>query len=182
MDPRPGDDQASLLPLEASRSSGETLPDVPGLSATQMLDLAAELEDAGRLPEAAEVYRAYLMRTGPDAAICFSLAELLYRSGDAAGARERYYMAIELDDEYVEARANLGCVLAELGEGELALAAFQGTLERYPDYPDVHYHMAQLLEDLGRAREAVSHWRQFAQLAPDSPWADEARQRLDQEQ
>ena len=32
----------------------------------------------------------------------FRRAELLYRLGDVAAARERYYMAIELDEDYVE--------------------------------------------------------------------------------
>ena len=32
-----------------------------------------------------------------------SSAELLYRNGDLAAARERYYAAIELDEDYVEA-------------------------------------------------------------------------------
>ncbi len=44
----------------------------------------------------------------------------------SAAARERYYMAVELDEDYVEARANLGCVLAETGQRELAVAAFEG--------------------------------------------------------
>ncbi len=49
-------------------------------------------------------------------------------SATCPAARERYYMAIELDEDYVEARANLGCVLAETGQLELAVAAFQGAL------------------------------------------------------
>jgi tetratricopeptide (TPR) repeat protein len=95
------------------------------------------------------------------------------------GARERYYVAIELDEDYVEARANLGCVLAELGQLDLAVAALQGALAFHPDYADAHYHLARILDALGRRGEADSHWRAFLDLAPDSPWADEARQRLD---
>ena len=87
---------------------------------------------------------------GPSPEICFQLAELLYRLGDVTAARERYYMAIELDEDYVEARANLGCVLAETGQLELAVAAFQGALRYHSDYPDVHYHLARTLDDLGR--------------------------------
>lgn len=175
------DDSLSFVRQQPARTTWEENPASarPALSADAMLTAAAELEDAGRLDDAAEVYRAYMMRMGPDATTCFALAELLYRSGDVGAARERYYMAIELDDEYVEARANLGCVLAELGQSELALAAFQGALERHADYPDVHYHLAILLEDMGRDEEALAHWRLFARLAPDSPWADEARHRLD---
>ena len=76
----------------------------------------------------------------------FSLAELLYRSGDLAAARERYYAAIELDENYVEARANLGCLLAEQGEHALAEAAFRGALEYHPDFADAHFHLARLLD------------------------------------
>ena len=124
------------------------------------------------------MYRAALVSGGPSAETCFHLAKLLYLSGDVSAARERYSMAIELDEDYVEARANLGCVLAETGEADLALAAFQGALCSHPDYPDVHYHMARTLDDLQRVRTAEHHWHEFLRLAPNSPWADEARLRL----
>jgi hypothetical protein len=35
-----------------------------------------------------------------------------------------------------------------------------------------------VLDDLGRAPEAALHWQRFLELAPDSPWADEAHDRL----
>jgi tetratricopeptide (TPR) repeat protein len=72
----------------------------------------------------------------------------------------------------------LGCVLADLGELELAVAAFEGALSFHGDYPDVHYHLARTLDELGRREEADRHWWQFAKLSPDNPWSDEARQRL----
>ena len=87
-------------------------------------------------------------------------------------------MAVELDEDYVEARSNLGCVLAELGQYELAVAAFEGALRSHGEYPDVHYHLARTLDELGRADEAEVHWRQFVQLSPNNPWSDEARERL----
>ncbi len=87
-------------------------------------------------------------------------------------------MAIEQNEDYVEARANLGCVLAETGQLELAIAAFQGALQFHGDFPDVHYHLARVLDDLGRSSEAEGHWSRFLELAADSPWADEARSRL----
>ena len=145
----------------------------------QMCRLAAELEEDNQLAEAAEMYRAALAALGPNAEICFQLAELLYRLGDFSAARERYYMAVELDEDYVEARANLGCVLAETGQPELAMAAFEGALRYHPDYADVHYHLARALDDMQRRDDAVPHWRAFLEHAPDSPWAEEARRRLD---
>jgi tetratricopeptide (TPR) repeat protein len=155
----------------ASESDAPASPD-------QMRQWAARLDDEGRLEQAADAYRTALVAGGPDAETCFLLAELLYRLGDVTAARERYYMAIELDEDYVEARANLGCVLAETGQPELAVAAFEGALAYHRDYPDVHYHLARTLDELGRRDEAQLHWRIFLDLTPDSPWATAARERL----
>ncbi len=148
------------------------------LTPAEMIQLAGRLEDEGNLSAAADVYRAAMAAAGPRPEICFQLAEVLYRTGDISAARERYYMAVELDEDYVEARANLGCVLAETGQLELAVAAFQGALAYHDEYPDVHYHLARTLDELQQADEADAHWEAFLQLSPDSPWAEEARMRL----
>lgn len=172
--------------LDRSAESAAAPRETVSLHADKMLsaspaalrDLAARCEDEGNLEQAAELYRAALAAAGPSAEVCFQLAELLYRLGDLSGARERYYMAIELDEDYVEARANLGCVLAETGQRELAVAAFQGALRYHHDYPDAHYHLARTLDNLGRPAEAEPHWRAFLELASESPWTDEAQHRL----
>lgn len=158
----------------ADTAPGSDAPHAP----QELLELAAELEESGRLAEAMDVYHVCLAAEGPRPEVCFLLAELLYRLGDVSAARERYYMAVELDEDYVEARANLGCVLAETGRLDLAVAAFEGALAHHAEYPDAHYHLARTLDDLGRRHEAESHWRSFAALAPDSPWAVAARGRL----
>jgi Tfp pilus assembly protein PilF len=106
------------------------------------------------------------------------LADVLYRAGDLAAARERYYAALELDEEYVEARASLGCVLAELGELELAAATLEGALGYQSQFADVHFHLAHVLERLERHDAAAEHYRTFLALAPESPWADAAREHL----
>ncbi len=152
----------------------QAIPSTPD----QMCRLAAELEEDGQLAPAADMYRAAMAAFGPKPEICFQVAELLYRLGDLAGVRERYYMAIELDEDYVEARANLGCVLAETGQHDLAVAAFEGALRYHPDYADVHYLMARTLDEMDRREQAEEHWRAFLAEAPDSPWAEEARGRL----
>lgn len=159
------------LPFHAEAAEGP-------LSVDLMSAAAAELEEAGQLEAAAEMYRALMAAGGPRPEPCFLLAELLYRMDDPCGARERYYMAIELDEDYVEARANLGCVLAEQGYRELAVAAFEGALRYHPDYADAHYHLAKTFDELGQRIDAEDHWRIFLALAPDSPWADHARMRL----
>jgi tetratricopeptide (TPR) repeat protein len=145
---------------------------------SEILDLADDLEAAGEFAEAAEAVRAVLQAQGPTAPVMFTLAELLYRAGDLTAARERYYATIEIDPDHLRARTSLGCVLAELGEHELALAALEGVLRQEPDYADAHWHAAGVLADVGRTAEARHHLRTFLELAPDSPWAVSARDRL----
>lgn len=135
-------------------------------------------EDAEQLEVAVDHYHAILARDGPRPEINFQIAELLYRMGYIIAARERYYATIEHDPEYVEARASLGCVLAELGQHDLAIAAFRGALSLHDGYSEVHYHLASVLESTDRHVEAQHHWRRFIELAPDSPWASEAIDRI----
>lgn len=176
---QPSGDTARLPAPKATPSPGSRRANLSSLATPEeMRTLAAEFEDEGELDLAADMYRAALAAGGPNADICFSLAETLYRLGELGAARERYYMAIELDEDYVEARANLGCVLAETEQRELAVAAFQGALAYHPDYADAHYHLARTLDELGRREEAEVHWRAFLELTVDSPWAAAASERL----
>ena len=64
---------------------------------------------------------------------------------------------------------------------EMAAAALEGALACHPDYPDAHYHLAKTLDRLGRPRPACDHWQAFLRLAPESPWANQARTRLQDE-
>ncbi len=176
---RAGTDREAAQATHAMPGAGEADLIAPLSTPDEMLVFAAELEDEGRLEAAAEMYRTVLAAAGPKAEANFLLAELLYRMGEQTAARERYYVAIEIDEDYVEARANLGCVLAETGQLVLAVAAFEGALAYHSDYPDVHYQLARTLDELDRGDEAEMHWRTFLALAPDSPWADEARHRID---
>ena len=123
-------------------------------SKSDFLQLAIELEDDGEFQSAIDVYRSLSLAQGPSADVSFRMAELLYQVNDLAAARERYSMAVEFDEAFVEARANLGCVLVELGQADLALATFEGALEHHPDYPDVHFHLARLLDEIGSDRKA----------------------------
>ena len=146
----------------------------------QLVAWAEELEEALDLAGAAEMYRAAMLAGGPTPELCFALAELLYRLRDTGAARERYAMAVELDEDFVEARCNLGCLLAEEGERELAVAALEGALARHGEYADAHYHLARIHGELGNLEKSFVHWERFLSLAPESPWADEARHKLAQ--
>ena len=144
----------------------------------ELLIAAYEAEDRDDLESAVEIYHTVLARDGMRADICFQIGELLYRMNMLVAARERYYATIEVDPEFVEARASLGGVLAELGQKELAIAAYRGALKMHHDYADVHYSLAKTLDSVGRLDEATEHWRTCLTLAPESAWGEEARDRL----
>lgn len=139
---------------------------------------AAGFDEAGELQSAAIAYRTALAFGGPNASICFQLADVLYRLGDLPAARERLFMALEIDENLVEARANLGCILLELGDKELAIASFEGALKHHNDYPDAHFFLARCLDEMGQRDKAAAHWQRFLELAPASAWSEEARERL----
>lgn len=177
----PEDDEPAVVGLAASKLVPEDQARTPlpgGDVVAEILDLADDLEAAGEYAEAAEALRAVLQAQGPTAPVTFMLAELLYRAGDLTAARERYYATIEIDPEHLQARTSLGCVLGELGETELALAALEGVLRQEPDYADAHWHVAGVLASMGRPADCRRHLRRFLTLAPQSPWASLARQRL----
>jgi tetratricopeptide (TPR) repeat protein len=170
-------DEASIVAFE--------LPDQPPMLRAvgkphrdPILAAAYAAEDADDLETAIDLYHTILARDGARADISFQIGELLYRMNFLVAARERYYIAIEIDPDFVEARASLGAVLAELGQTELALAALRGALSVYDDYADVHFTLAKTLDKIGQTAEALPHWKRILELAPESSWADEARERL----
>ncbi|TWU47870.1 helix-turn-helix domain-containing protein [Rubripirellula reticaptiva] len=143
-----------------------------------LLSAAFVAEDDGDFATAIDYCHAIIARDGPRADISFQIGEMLYRLGEPVAARERYYSAIEVDPDFVEARASLGSVLSETGQLELAVAAFRGALSLHSDYADVHYNLARVLDQLERSVESKHHWKRFLDLAPDSPWAGEAISRI----
>lgn len=168
------------FPSEAEEdpATASVLPLTPPSSAATPRDRAWELCEAGDPHGAIEALRLAVLESGPTAEDHFTLADWLYEAGDPSAARERYYAALELAPDHLEARLNLGCLFAANGEPELAIASFQGVLEQHEAFADAHYHLARLLNGRGEADDAESHWRRLLELAPDSPWAAEARSAL----
>lgn len=154
------------------------MPEAEAAPLTSLRDRAWEFCDAGEFDRAIEAWRMAMLESPPAADDHFTLAEWLYRDGQLNSARERYYATLELDGEHLEARVSLGCVLADLGEIELAIASLQGALEQHEEFADAHYHVARLLRDRGQIKDAEPHWRRFLQIAPENPWAEEAREAL----
>ena len=136
------------------------------------------LSGEGELDAAVEALRMSLMLDYDFPEVHFHLADVLYRQGNERAALERFYMAAELDREYLEAWTQIGCVHAGLGEFARAVDAFSIALDVHPDYPDAHYHKAEALWRLQRKAEARPHFEAYLKHDQRGPWAEMARARL----
>ncbi len=136
--------------------------------------------DAHRAEAAIEAFRLALMDRSESPEIHFHLADALFRLGRADAALERYYAAVEVDHNYLEAWMQIGSLLAARGELEPALEALTLALSIHADYADAHWQTADVLLQLGRTEEAVDHWRSYLRFDTRGPWAEEARQRLEE--
>lgn len=170
--------------IEPSRDivSPPSVPAAPApklLATTDWHERGSELLEEHRVTDAIEAFRCALMSEPANPESHFHLAEALYRSGNLTGALERFHVAVELDQQYLEAWTQLGCVAAELGQDQSALDAFDIALQSHADYPDAHFHKAELLHRLDRSTEAVPHWQAYLSQDQRGPWADVARQRLE---
>ncbi len=172
-------DSAAAISHPVPLGEGPKLIETPSSAQhTDWLERGCHLLEEARLTDAVEAFRCALMSDASNPETHFHLAEALYRSGNLGGAFERFHVAVELDQQYLEAWTQLGCVAAELGQTQSALDAFDIALQSHADYPDAHFHKAELLHHRNRSAEAVPHWQAYLVQDQRGPWADVARQRL----
>jgi tetratricopeptide (TPR) repeat protein len=144
----------------------------------ELFEESVRLEQDGKLEEAAEGYRQLLLDEGPDADVCFNLANVLEGLGEIQAAIERLYEAVAIDPDHADAWNNLGNLLAAKNRLDAALNAYRRAVAVEPDYADALYGLADVLEELGRLDEARNHWRTYLQSEPAGERADYARSRL----
>lgn len=171
----PSDDGPTTLPLH---SPPQTPPST--WTADDWFQQGCRLAEEGHVTEAVEAYRSALVEHPTAADYHFHLADALYRLGRPQAAIERYYAAVEHDHDFIEAWTQLGCVLVETHELDAAKEAFQIALDRHPEFPDAHFHLAQVLERLGDRVGAQPHWQAYLTYDSHGPWADLARQHLEE--
>ncbi len=151
-----------------------------GDTADDWFGRAVQLEEDGRLAEAREAYVNAVDADGHQPVYRFNLGNLLFRLDDYQAARDCFQAAIALDPNYVEAWNNLGSTFMQLGETPDAAVAYEHALEITPNYADAYYNLAEAFRQLGRIEEARSCWTAYLEFDSTSPWADEARQHLEE--
>ncbi|MBS0206447.1 MAG: tetratricopeptide repeat protein [Planctomycetes bacterium] len=178
--PSPADEPDTILmrPISSDPSPDGGSANRREWTAGDWFHEGCRLADDNEVDAAIEAFRLALIDDPLNPTHHFHLADVLYRQGHPDAAIERYYMTVELDHNFLEAWTQLGCLLDETGQIRAAQEAFRVALDLHPDYPDAHYHLAELLERTDRHEEAAAHWQSYLKFDQRGPWAEIARQRL----
>jgi len=131
--------------------------------------LAAELIDAGRLPEArAELGR--VLALAPDFAEAhFRRGEIDSRTGDPAAAAAGYREALRLDPRHARAWIGLGSAALAAGDDDAALAAYGEALRIDPADPVARNNLAVALVRQGRLEAAADVLAEAIRSDPADP-------------
>ncbi len=96
---------------------------------------------------------------------------IAYQRGDAQQAIPRYRRALELRDDFPQARNNLGLALKAMGQMAEAADAFARVLIARPEYAEAAYNLALLLETAGQSERAEQAYRHALAARADWPAA-----------
>ncbi|MGH7889728.1 MAG: tetratricopeptide repeat protein, partial [Thermodesulfobacteriota bacterium] len=80
-------------------------------------------------------------------------------------ALSEYQKAIDLDPNYASAYTDLGITLLYMNKLDESMAKLKKAISLNPNYPDAYYHLARVLENKSNAKDAVSNYQTFIDLA-----------------
>lgn len=118
-------DAAVILKVQdANRTGPDTNQD--------LFPMAVEREREGDWRQAESLYRRLLRDEGPDADVCYNLANVLAAMGQVEAALERLSQAVELRPRFPEAWYNQGVLAQRMGQSSLAQNCFREALRWAP--------------------------------------------------
>jgi predicted O-linked N-acetylglucosamine transferase (SPINDLY family) len=127
-------------------------------------DRAVALHQAGRLPEAEELYRA-ILNAKPDDFDCLHLLGVIYHQrGDHEQAVRHIDAALKINPRLAPAHNNRGNALGELHRIVEALASYDDAIAIEPAYVEAWVNRGVTLAQLGRFEEALASYDRAAVL------------------
>lgn len=132
------------------------------------LQEALSLQRAGRLEEAAKIYRAVLADDPQQPTALHLLGVVALDFGNLEDAIELISGSLRIDPNNVSAINNLAGVLKAQGRFEDAIEFYQAALALAPERDPIHNNLGNVLRESGRYEEAIGSYRQALALNPDS--------------
>ena len=126
-----------------------------------------DLHRAGRIDEAAAVYRAILAASPGDVDALSHLGIVHQQRGENARAAELLGSAVQKSPKSHNIWSNFGVVLNALGRIDEAIAAYRRAVELQPDFTDAHYNLGNLHQKQGDVANAAHCYRAAIATRPD---------------
>jgi uncharacterized protein (TIGR02466 family) len=136
------------------------------LEAGDLLHLAVQQHQAGRLQEAEALYRRVLELDTDQADALHLLGVIAHQRGQNEAARALIERAIGNRSDNGHYHLNLGNVLRELGKLEEAASAYQRAIAIKPDLVIAHMNLGALLQEQGNLAAAVTAYERVIAGAP----------------
>jgi len=127
--------------------------------AAALLQTAVVHQQAGRLNEAAAIYRQILATTPAHFDAKHLLGVVALQAGRLDEARMLITEAVELNPKFAAAHNNLGNVYLRQGSHDDAQAAFRRAVQLDPKFGDANFNLATELRRRGKLDEAATHFR-----------------------
>ena len=131
------------------------------------LNQALAYHHAGRLAEAAAIYRKVLDQTPDHPDALHLLGMVMFQQGDSSGAIALLTRALAQNGEAAAYHHDLGDVLRGQERFDEAIASYRKALALDPDFHASHVNLAALLQQRGAHAEAVEHYDRALALVPD---------------
>ena len=133
-------------------------------------DRAVDLQRAGKLDQAAELYREFLRQHPTHFEAAHNLGAILLQTGNFNAAERQLRRALQINPHSPEALNNLGLALRYLERLEEAVAAFDRAISLRPNYAQAFCNRGNALRLLKRPEQALESYDRA--LALNSSFAD----------
>jgi Flp pilus assembly protein TadD len=134
---------------------------------SESLAIALQHHQAGRLPEAEEIYRQVLQQQPNQVDALQLLGVIVYQSGKLEEAIAYYRQALALNPALSQVHGNLGIALNKQGLLEEATQHYQKAISLNPTSAQFHYNLGIALRELDRLESATLHFKQATALQKD---------------
>ena len=154
--------------IRSNQKKTRKVAGLQGVTSQQgMFKQALTLHQAGRLPEAENLYRQILAAEPYHPHALHYLGILAHQLGKHEIAVELINKALGCLPDYVDAHINLGIAFRAQDLPEEAVASFRRALSLKPDNAVAHYNLGNTFKEQGKLDEAVDCYRRALNSKPD---------------
>lgn len=107
-----------------------------------------------------------------------NLGYAYYRKKEYRLSEKYYVQALKLEPTHPPALWGLGQTYVAMGRGEEAISALSIVVDRYPEYTEGHYTLAQAYMLVKNYSKAKSEYKKVIALDPGSPMARDAEKKV----